>query len=761
MADVSEYVISTVEVQDPAKLEKLDTKNSVREKDEVTVKVPSITNACRLQLWEVYVAVTVLVLQPHSSVVFAHVKALCEHNEPRFLCEAVLKEHILCGTVQDDSQDNNMYGFLEEYLHRKFQLRFASGRLYTYLMEALDDPRCGRKGIARVFLLGLHVQALLLNSSFFDGQYEEVIRALRIANLPVNDVMSDGDQDIGEALGIRWDNVRLYDDPAMVLKKHGGWALTRPSRMLTPKDLLITRLTGCSLEQILAGQDVPDSPRGEAEDNRGRASRTSGRTSQRPSGRNSVTHLDESDDHSNDGSNASDFDIDPEHKKVVPFGITICEMYLLLKGLLLGLDASSADLRGSVVGQRVVGGQQDAHILAAAVLADLYMRDQIDVRHWTLSEGNVAVPYQVEKKYGVPPMQHFLDDYTLGVEELFRWMQVESLVAEAPIWSSLEERGIIDNHRPGWRRSMGCGFSQVDVWDLARPDLLLDLKEGYLVAARILYDKSFPDPMDEEANDVLMFCFVLQKLFDMSFEAADGMSRVLSGMTPPFHKGELFPPITMVHAGAVIHGLIDRGYRVATGADCQLANEAADFNERVVERLEEQFFLSDKVLNNLDVDSSGGVTLEEFVEGFRKVDLYKEFRKERMPEDVLRRIVADLAERLFYEVDVNMDGTLTSAELANAFNHRREQMLKCREQRRWGGAAASAALQLGLKAKKSKQHNAARDIAVAEQERQRKAALAKERRRRYEWQAEVERPELPDADVDVDTSLVRDDLAVR
>merc|ERR1711865_1051170 len=67
----------------------------------------------------------------------------------------------------------------------------------------------------------------------------------------------------------------------------------------------------------------------------------------------------------------------------------------------------------------------------------------------------------------------------------------------------------------------------------------------------------------------------------------------------------------------------------------------------------------------------------------RNIDVYKDFRKEKVPDAVLRMIVGDLAERLFQEVDINMDGTLTQEELQAAFHRRREDALKQRDKREW------------------------------------------------------------------------------
>lgn len=779
--DENRYVIPTLEV-DPSTLDKLDTRNSSRERDGVTVRVPSQSNACPLQIWEVYVATAILIVQPHSSIISAHVKALCEHNEAKHLCECVLKEHTSAGTVTDTSQDMSLYTFLEEYLNRKFQLTFARNSILKYITHNLDDPLCGRNGIPRVFLLGPMVQALLLNAQYWEGQYDELISGMRAVNLPVNDILQDGEQDIGDAVEITWDNVQLYDDPALILKKYGGWAVTKATRMLTPKDQLVMRLTGCTLEQLLKGVDVPDSPRAaEAEaaagpEDQEAAQRSLERFKNRSKSKSkahstvggrkkhqaahalglsapqaAAKTLDElAVEEDSDSSHPSDYEVDPEHRKVVPLGVTLCEMYVLIRGLLVGMESAE---KGSVVAEQVTRGKRDGHILAAAVLVDLYMREQIDVHHWTLSEGNIAVAYRVERRRGLGLMEHFLDKYVHHVETIFRDMRLPHNIAEGPIWANLEDRGVVDNYRHSWHRAYGCGFTRVDVWDLVRPDLVLDLKDGYLTAARVLYDKQFPDPLDEESNDILMFCYLLQQLFDDSLEAIDGMARVLRQMCPPFQKGELFSPVAMVHSGAVCLGLIDRAFRFANGQDVQLATEAAEFNEHVMERLEEQFFLSPAIWETMDADMSGELSMEEFVEGMRGVHVYKDFRKERVPDDVLRMIVSDLAERLFREVDVNMDGTLTQAELQGAFKRRREEALKQRAQKQWmRRGLRGAAKQMGIVTDK-KPVDPARAEALAMRDEVRKRARAEDLKRRNDWQSEVDHLALPDAAVDIDTTV--------
>eukprot|EP00931_Biecheleriopsis_adriatica_P008211 TRINITY_DN109426_c0_g1_i1.p1 TRINITY_DN109426_c0_g1~~TRINITY_DN109426_c0_g1_i1.p1 ORF type:complete len:767 (+),score=166.70 TRINITY_DN109426_c0_g1_i1:83-2383(+) len=747
----AEYVIATIEV-DPEQLQKLDTKMSSREKDAVSIKIPGQTNPCPIQLWEVYLAVAILCVQPHGAILHAHIKALVEHDESSYLCECLLREHLTCGNVTDVSQETSLFGFFEEYMHRKFQIFFPPGMLLKYVTEVVDDPLCGHEEISRAYLLGPFVQAFLVSAQYFEAQYDEMIDAMRMINLPMNDVMNDGEEDIGEnAADVNWDHAKLYDDPNLVLKKYGGWAIGKAVPMLTKKDQLVMRLTGCTLEQLLSGKAVPDSPRDSKDRGKGQELSV---FEKMDAGLDKEEGSDE-EGSQDDSSHASDYQIDPEHPRINPFGISLCEAYCLMRGLHVGSNTKKKDWKGFVVGQNLTRYYKDGHILAACVLVDLYMREQIDVYHWTLSEGNVAVPYKVTHRRGMPVMDHFLDYYVPFVDVIFRDMRLPSSIGEAPIWDSLERRGIIDNHRPSSSRRFGLGRRRVDVWDLVRADLLLDLREGYVVAGRVLYDRQVVDPMDEEPSDVLMFCFLLQYLFDVSIEALNGFSRAMNKIIPPFMKGELFPPLTAVHAGAVCMGIIDRGSRIARNQDVQLAYEAAEFNEVVMQRLEEKFFLSPEIFKSMDSDQSGELSMDEFVEGMKAIDVYKDFRRERVPDDVLRMIVSDLAERLFQEVDVNGDGTLTLEEIGTAFRRRREEALKMQQKRQWfRNGLASAATKVGIK--KSMKAETRREEAVKLSKETEASSKIAEQQKSMEWQSEMERLEFMDEEVDVDTGLALD-----
>merc|ERR1712032_578022 len=100
-----------------------------------------------------------------------------------------------------------------------------------------------------------------------------------------------------------------------------------------------------------------------------------------------------------------------------------------------------------------------------------------------------------------------------------------------------------------------------------------------------------------------------------------------------------------------------------------------------------------------------------------------------------------------------MDGTLTPAELQNAFQRRREQAAKRREQRRWMRQAVdTVSVQIGVKSKTNLK-SLEREQAEKLKNILRKDAKMNERRRNREWQAEVERPEFMDKFADIDTTV--------
>lgn len=630
------YFINTMEVPSSCVLENLDWSNSCREADCLTVKLSTPERPCPIQLWEVYAVAAILLLQPSSALLMAHVAAICRHRKRSSLCEAVLQDHLLVDALADSRKEQkNLYRFFERFLVDKFKLRMPKLGLQRYIGRVLRDPRCGQSAIPRAFLAAPHVQAMLLNSQFFDGELDLLGAALRDADLPVNDIVEGGE---GQASAL----------PSLRGSAMFGSQLQLTSDDPEKEEKFTKKLTGYS-------------PRGKKDQKK----RSKKRRRKKKGAAGGST---------DDG----DFVVDAEHPRVSPLGVTMCELYVLLRAMSIGEKHSSKKFKGYVVGYRFARGRREGHLLAAAVLVDLYMRGQIDVHHWTLSKGGeFAVPYRVRRTKGLAHMEHFLDEYIRDVETIFHEMLLPGGVGELPIWHSLEEKGIVENHRTCWEKA-----TKVDVWDFARPDLLLDLKEGYFLAARVVYDDAFAGKLDGNANDTLMFMYLAQQLFEVSPDvAAKLMANMLNGRCPPFQTGELSPPKRRAHAASVCSGLIDRGARVAMGRDVQLAQEAAQFNMEAMERLETQFFLSPKIWASFDTDQDSSLSLREFKAGMRKLNLFQEFRHEKVPHDVLLAIISDLAERLFKEVDVNGDGDLTLQELQEAFTRRREELLQ-RIQRR-------------------------------------------------------------------------------
>ena len=180
-----------------------------------------------------------------------------------------------------------------------------------------------------------------------------------------------------------------------------------------------------------------------------------------------------------------------------------------------------------------------------------------------------------------------------------------------------------------------------------------------------------------------------------------------------------------------------------------MAAEAAEFNEAVMQRLEAKFFLSPAVWQSFDVDASGQLTIDEFVEGMKGVDAYQEFRREKVPTDILQMILMDFAQKLFQEVDVNGDGTLTADELRAAFRLRREEAEKNLVESKWlYRAMQSVQDQFGISRRQIEKdedfQKQAENVKVLEK---RKNIIA-EQRKQIEWASEVDKVELLDVDMD-------------
>mgnify|MGYP000393459362 CR=1 FL=1 len=723
----------------------------------------------------------VLILQPPSTVLSAHIKALVHHKDTAYYCESILPEHVSHPALMRPE----FFEVMREYLERKFEFSIRSSDIKEYVSKEIGDPQAGKNNVPRKYLLSPLLQQALLNDPVFDSQYVELLDTMRTAKLPSNDIMTEEMEELKNATHIHWDVAKLYDDPNLILRRYGGWCMARSEaqRQLTPKDKLLMKLTGTTMDEILEGK-VPQSPRKDAASSaavsdadgapkpgslaalrqasqKEKAEHAERRGSVGMDGfgmhRRSLGAIDEDDianltlgdgiEKKEESDDSDIFEVDPDHPKITPLRLSLSEAYLLIRGLALAQDEHWESKTRTipkhapmeVLGQNVTCYCKDKHMIAAAVLIDLYMREAVELKHWMLGDGNVAVCYAAEVKEETRDMQHWLDCYLPYVEQIFRNMVLPDQMADLPIWNSLEQRGYIDNQRVAYRgmfqgaskfheslelehdhqvnrvveffqdrkeaflerkenakaaidaaiysarmKLKGCipkskrktqddhqraaaprAFcaQPVDIFDFARPEWLPELKAGYLRAGRTLYDKNFLMADDERSSDMLMFIYVLQELFDQSFEGIDSLNRVLQLRTPPFQKGEIYPPLTMVHSGAVCKGMVERAFRVANGMDTDLAYEAAQAHESISERLEMKFFTSEDIWQAFDDDESGSLTLEEFVVGMQGLDLYKEFQSEKIPESVMNQVVGELAEKLFREVDVNMDGNLSNEEL--------------------------------------------------------------------------------------------------
>lgn len=168
---------------------------------------------------------------------------------------------------------------------------------------------------------------------------------------------------------------------------------------------------------------------------------------------------------------------------------------------------------------------------------------------------------------------------------------------------------------------------------------------------------------------LLMFFFTLQLLFDASPVGRRGLERVLQCVCPPFASLPLYPPCGMEAAGAVVRGLVERA-RLASQPERlrSLVVETGEFQEQIRKHFRQELFSlsTAQLLEVLDSDSSGEITLEEFVGALQLLPAQGVLRIGDIEHDVLYDMIHDLAVELFDEIDVDGNGSLTRDELKNA-----------------------------------------------------------------------------------------------
>mmetsp|Transcript_38496 Transcript_38496/g.86429 ORF Transcript_38496/g.86429 Transcript_38496/m.86429 type:complete len:409 (-) Transcript_38496:104-1330(-) len=310
--------------------------------------------------------------------------------------------------------------------------------------------------------------------------------------------------------------------------------------------------------------------------------------------------------------------------------------------------------------------RHDRVMLAAALIIDLYMRQRIAVNHWVLGEGDTAAAYAVEV-LSVRSMHHFLDKYCERVEEIFKDMRLPRGMSDAAIWKSLEQRGILKHRADAVERTCVCLKTTTAIYDLEDPQVLEEIKACYFNGALLLYDRDYDD-RDGMTAYRLMFVTIMQELFRHAFESRDAFATVMRHRCPPFEAGEIQAPPALAHAGMVIRGIVDRAQRFGSQSNTvHLSAEAALYQEQVTDRLHDVFFASPAILQRFTSSKKGEMTRHEFVRNLQRSDAARELRYEGFPVEVVRSVVQELAERVFFEVDVNRDGTLSQDELHSAF----------------------------------------------------------------------------------------------
>eukprot|EP00747_Dinoflagellata_sp_TGD_P135095 gnl/TRDRNA2_/TRDRNA2_175422_c3_seq2.p1 gnl/TRDRNA2_/TRDRNA2_175422_c3~~gnl/TRDRNA2_/TRDRNA2_175422_c3_seq2.p1 ORF type:complete len:728 (-),score=169.54 gnl/TRDRNA2_/TRDRNA2_175422_c3_seq2:173-2095(-) len=174
---------------------------------------------------------------------------------------------------------------------------------------------------------------------------------------------------------------------------------------------------------------------------------------------------------------------------------------------------------------------------------------------------------------------------------------------------------------------------------------------------------------------LLMFFFALQCLCDVAWEGHNALERVLQAVAPPFARLPLRPPHGMEAAGGIIRGLCQRarimGEPTRSANEDQLSIEAGEYQEKMREEFEHQFFACKELSQILDGDKDGEVTMEEFVAGIMTLPASGTLRFAGVPTEVVDLVVHDLAVDLFNLMDDDGNGTLTNDEIRVVLEERK------------------------------------------------------------------------------------------
>jgi len=393
---------------------------------------------------------------------------------------------------------------------------------------ASPDQRTPRAFVVSPYL---HQLCNNTKDTIFEGQYKEMLFVLQMVGVPARNVielvqkkriaMSKNAWSAAFDLPLQsldFEKVHLYMDLSLIGRQYGGNCIKQEAPWISTSDQLLIRKVGATMEDIVEGrnivhmvraqkpgkgtasddeeedqsehsfrsffEDMPDGLRTKSKETRAKSKETTGskRSSKRRENPNQVIDWDlESFYRAEEERKRLEWEkalagmVDPEDERFMPLGFTLTEAFLAIHGMVMAMD-KRPDADGDGDNDIEEGHQRilrnaisgpDRHVLTAAVIIDLYMREKVDVWSWQLRPGGHAHEEKEEQAgssadlwkgpcsfiYRMAPMgdaplwtteldhrHHWLSDYAPEIDEMFTRMELPISIGDTPIWGSLRAR---------------------------------------------------------------------------------------------------------------------------------------------------------------------------------------------------------------------------------------------------------------------------------------------------------------------------------
>eukprot|EP00811_Abedinium_folium_P028811 NODE_448_length_3040_cov_8.023687.p1 GENE.NODE_448_length_3040_cov_8.023687~~NODE_448_length_3040_cov_8.023687.p1 ORF type:complete len:918 (+),score=340.15 NODE_448_length_3040_cov_8.023687:357-2756(+) len=135
----------------------------------------------------------------------------------------------------------------------------------------------------------------------------------------------------------------------------------------------------------------------------------------------------------------------------------------------------------------------------------------------------------------------------------------------------------------------------------------------------------------------------------------------------------------MTHTSNVCIALIARACNIALRFSVSAPEEAIEMQDKWLQDVERKFYLTEDIYEKLDLPHGENITQDALCQAVRGDDFWASI-KMRLPPDAARNaIVVAFAEKVFKDIDVNMDGTLSPDEMIGFFKNRHQTLLEAKK----------------------------------------------------------------------------------